>query len=53
MWLSFSSTQSLRLPRWFRPPPARTAAFSSERSPGVVFRVSHTCAEPPAAAAAT
>ena len=27
-------TQSLRLPRWLRPPPARTAAFSSARSPG-------------------
>ena len=28
--------------RWLRPPPARTAAFSSARSPGVVFRVSRT-----------
>ncbi len=35
-------TQSDRLPRWFHPPPARTAAFSSERRPGVVLRVSQT-----------
>ena len=28
------------------PPPARTAAFSNERRPGVVLRVSHTRARP-------
>ena len=33
-WLSLISIQSDRLPRWLRPPPARTAAFASERSPG-------------------
>ena len=37
-----SRIQSDRLPRWLAPPPARTAAFSSARSPGVVLRVSHT-----------
>jgi hypothetical protein len=26
--------------RWLVPPPAATAAFSSARQPGVVFRVS-------------
>src|SRR5579872_740010 len=41
-WLSFTSTASERLPRWFVPPPARTAAFSSARRPGVVLRVSST-----------
>ena len=35
-------TASDRLPRWLCPPPARTAAFSSARSPGVVLRVSRT-----------
>ena len=33
-WLSLTSTASDRLPRWLTPPPARTAAFSSARSPG-------------------
>src|SRR5579875_2871570 len=41
-WLSFTSTPSERLPRWLAPPPARTAAFSRARSPGVVFLVSQT-----------
>ena len=50
-WLSLSITQSDRLPRWFDPPPARTAAFSSDRSPGVVLRVSQMRAAPPRAAA--
>ena len=53
MWLSLSSTQSDRLPRWLAPPPARTAAFSRLRSPGVVLRVSQMRAGPPAAAAST
>ena len=44
-------TQSDRLPRWFTPPPARTAAFWRVRSPGVVFRVSQIRADPPDAAA--
>ena len=39
-WLSFTSTKSDSEPRWFAPPPARTAAFSSARSPGSVLRVS-------------
>ncbi len=41
-WLSFTSTASDRLPRWLWAPPARTAAFSSARRPGVVLRVSRT-----------
>ena len=41
-------TNSERLTRWLLPPPARTAAFSKLRSPGVVLRVSNT-ATPPAA----
>ncbi len=41
-WLSFTSTKSDSEPRWFTPPPARTAAFSSARSPGSVLRVSQT-----------
>ncbi len=40
-WLSLMRTPSERLPRWLTAPPALTAAFSSERRPGVVFRVSH------------
>jgi len=40
------STHSERLPRWFMPPPARTAAFSSARRPGVVLRVSQIRAWP-------
>src|SRR5659263_734237 len=39
MWLSLMRTASYSPNRWFTPPPARTAAFSSARSPGVVFRV--------------
>ena len=41
-WLSLTSTASERLPRWLCPPPARTAAFSRARRPGVVLRVSRT-----------
>ena len=41
-WLSLTSTASERLPRWLCPPPARTAAFSNARRPGVVLRVSMT-----------
>ena len=41
-WLSFTRTKSDNDPRWFTPPPARTAAFSRARRPGVVLRVSHT-----------
>ena len=36
------STMSDSDPRWFAPPPARTAAFSSARRPGSVLRVSRT-----------
>ena len=45
-WLSFTITKSDRLPRWLAPPPARTAAFSSARNPGVVLRVSQMRAFP-------
>ena len=48
-WLSLSITHSERLPRWLAAPPARTAAFSSARRPGVVLRVSHTRIAGPAA----
>src|SRR5713101_3444358 len=39
-WLSFTRIPSNSAPRWFPPPPARTAAFSSARIPGLVLRVS-------------
>ena len=39
-WLSFTRMPSPSEPRWLAPPPARTAAFSSARRPGVVLRVS-------------
>src|SRR5438132_365244 len=39
-WLSLTRIPSKSAPRWFVPPPARTAAFSSSRMPGLVFRVS-------------
>ena len=42
-------THSERLPRWLAAPPARTAAFSSARRPGVVLRVSQTRIVGPAA----
>ena len=48
-WLSFTSTNSESEPRWFTPPPARTAAFSTARSPGSVLRVSQIRATGPAA----
>ena len=50
-WLSLISTQSASEARWLRPPPQRTAYFSSSRSPGVVLRVSHTTVSYPAARA--
>ena len=52
-WLSFSRIQSDRLPRWLAPPPARTAAFSRLRRPGVVLRVSQMRVGPAAAATTT
>src|SRR5580704_10676757 len=39
MWLSLINTASSRPKRWLKPPPQRTAYFSSARSPGVVLRV--------------
>ena len=39
-WLSLTSTASESPARWLVPPPARTAAFSRRRRPGVVLRVS-------------
>src|SRR6266700_1127053 len=39
MWLSLISMASSRPKRWLKPPPQRTAYFSSARSPGVVLRV--------------
>ena len=39
-WLSLMRIASHSPARWLWPPPARTAARSSERSPGVVLRVS-------------
>src|SRR3954452_1321231 len=48
-WLSFTRTNSDSEPRWFTPPPARTAAFSTARRPGSVLRVSQTRAVGPAA----
>ena len=39
-WLSLMRMPSPSANRWFVPPPARTAAFSSRRQPGVVLRVS-------------
>ena len=50
-WLSLTSTISESEPRWFTPPPARTAAFSSARSPGRVLRVSQIRARLPGASA--
>ena len=41
-WLSFTRTMSCSPMRWFTPPPAATARFSSARHPGVVLRVSST-----------
>ena len=45
-WLSLISTASESESRWLNPPPARTAAFSSARSPGSVLRVSRMRALP-------
>ena len=48
-WLSLTRMPSESEPRWFTPPPARTAAFSRARRPGVVLRVSRMRAWPAAA----
>ena len=40
MWLSLIRMPSKSAMRWLRPPPQRTAHFSSARQPGVVLRVS-------------
>ncbi len=47
MWFSLIRIAASRPLRWFTPPPATTAAFSSSRSPGVVFRVSRISAPLP------
>ena len=52
-WLSFTSTKSESEPRWLTPPPARTAAFSSARSPGMVLRVSQMRTPPRSPATAS
>src|SRR5215472_14332256 len=39
MWLSLIRMASSRPKRWLKPPPQRTAYFSSARKPGVVLRV--------------
>ena len=39
MWLSLIRIASSRPKRWLKPPPQRTAYFSSARRPGVVLRV--------------
>ena len=46
-WFSLMRIASKRPKRWFVPPPAATAAFSSARRPGVVLRVSSTRAPVP------
>ena len=51
-WLSLTRTASWRPARWLRPPPQRTAYFSSERSSGIVLRVSRTRAPVPSTASA-
>src|ERR1700728_643691 len=42
MWLSLISTASSSPKRWLKPPPQRTAYFSSARNPGAVLRVQMT-----------
>ena len=49
-WLSLISTASSRPKRWLKPPPQRTAYFSSTRRPGVVLRVQTMRAFVPATA---
>ena len=49
-WLSLTRIPSSRPKRWFRPPPQRTAYFSSARRPGVVLRVSRISAPVPSTA---
>ena len=39
MWLSLIRIASSSPKRWLKPPPQRTAYFSSARRPGVVLRV--------------
>ena len=51
-WLSLIKAASPSPIRWLRPPPHRTAYFSSTRSPGVVFLVSRTTAPVPSIASA-
>ncbi len=51
-WLSLTRAASPRLIRWFSPAAARTAYFSSARSPGRVLRVSRITAPVPATASA-
>ncbi len=48
MWLSLIRIASSSPKRWLKPPPQRTAYFSSARSPGVVFRVQQIRALVPA-----
>ena len=49
MWLSLIRIASSRPKRWLKPPPQRTAYFSSARRPGVVLRVQQMRALVPAA----
>ena len=49
-WLSLTRAASDSDIRWLTPPPHRTAYFSSARSPGIVLRVSRTCAPVPSIA---
>ena len=50
MWLSLIRIASSRPKRWLKPPPQRTAYFSSARRPGVVLRVQQMRALVPAIA---
>src|SRR4051812_2236096 len=49
-WSSLTNIPSKSAPRWLVPPPARTAAFSNSRIPGVVLRVSSNRVRVPASA---
>ena len=51
-WFSLIRIWSQSPMRWLTPPPARTAAFSSSRRPGVVLRVSRIRAPVPSTARA-
>src|SRR6266446_3067627 len=48
MWLSLINMASSSPKRWLKPPPQRTAYFSSARRPGVVLRVQQMRARVPA-----